>query len=258
MQIRPTEAEFAALARQGNVIPVYGELSGDLETPVSAFLKLDDGWFSFLLESVEGSEKLARYSFLGTRPRLLITSAGRHMEISELRSGRAPRVRRFETASDPLREVERLMAGFRFVPVPGLPRFTGGFVGYLGYNVARFIERLPAHRTDDLRVPEMMLMLADAMVVFDHAQRRLLLIVNAMTQGASPATAYREAVRRIHETAAALHAPLRPSAPPRPSRFLPTAKFYMSCRRASRSTASAACRTPWAWRPRCSRSTSTS
>src|SRR3989338_7780983 len=147
MRIRPSEAEFTALARRGNVIPVYGELSGDLETPVSAFLKLDDGRFSFLLESVEGSEKLARYSFLGSRPRLLITSVGRHVEISELR-GRAPKVRRFETTADPLREVERLISGFRFVPVPGLPRFTGGFVGYLGYNVARFLERLPAHQTD--------------------------------------------------------------------------------------------------------------
>ncbi len=229
MQIRPTEAEFTALARQGNVIPVYGELSGDLETPVSAFLKLDDGRFSFLLESVEGSEKLARYSFLGSRPRLLITSVGRHIEISELRAGRAPSVRRFETTADPLREVERLMSGFRFVPVPGLPRFTGGFVGYLGYNAVRFLERLPAHATDDLRVPDVMLMLADTMVIFDHAQRRLLLVVNAMTaarsaargtsspagmgpaqsQGSSPAVAYREAVRRIHETAQTLKAPLR-------------------------------------------------
>src|SRR3989338_4628269 len=102
MDIRPSEAEFVKLARRGNVIPVYGELSGDLETPVSAFLKLDDGRFSYLLESVEGTEKVARFSFLGSRPRLLITSAGRHMEISEFRGSRSPRIRRFETTGDSL------------------------------------------------------------------------------------------------------------------------------------------------------------
>ena len=117
MQIRPTAAEFDALARNGNVIPVYGELLADLETPVSAFLKLDDGRFSFLLESAAGGEKVARFSFLGSRPRMLFTSSGRHVEISEMRDGVVAKVRRFETATDPLVEMERLMSRFRFVPV---------------------------------------------------------------------------------------------------------------------------------------------
>src|SRR3989338_8435868 len=125
MNIHPTEVEFVRLARQGNVIPVYGEVLADLETPVSAFQKLDDGRFSFLLESVEGTEKVARFSFLGSRPRLLFTSSGRHVEVSDFRQG-AVRVRRFETRTDPLAEVERLMRAFRFVPVAGLPRFCGG------------------------------------------------------------------------------------------------------------------------------------
>src|SRR3989338_1820423 len=119
MNIHPTEVEFVRLARQGNVIPVYGEVLADLETPVSAFQKLDDGRFSYLLESVEGTEKVARFSFLGSRPRWLVTATGRHMEVSEFSLGGALRVRRFETREDPLREVERLMRGFRFVPVPG-------------------------------------------------------------------------------------------------------------------------------------------
>src|SRR3989344_6106196 len=137
MIIRPSESEFVKLAKQGNVIPVFGELLADLETPVSAFLKLDDGRFSYLLESVEGAEKVARFSFLGSGPRLVFTSTGRHVEISETRPGRASTVRRFETGADPLVEIERLMPRYRFVPVAGLPRFCGGLVGYLGYNVVQ-------------------------------------------------------------------------------------------------------------------------
>ncbi len=208
MTLHPSLPEFLRLARHGNVIPVYGEVSADLDTPVSAFLKLDDGQFSFLLESVEGAEKLARFSFLGSRPRLIITATGRHIECSERRDGRAPRIRRFETRRDPLAEIERLMQGFRFVPVPGLPRFCGGLVGYLGYPAVRYLERVPSHRRDPLRVPDLMLMLADTMAVFDHAQHRLLLVVNAQTRGRSPATAYRDAARAIEAMADRLRRPL--------------------------------------------------
>ncbi len=204
----PSESEFVRLARHGNVIPVYGELLADLETPVSAFLKLDDGRFSYLLESVEGTEKVARFSFLGSRPRLLMTSAGRHVELSEFQKDRAPRLRRFETTEDPLAEVERLMKQFRFVPMAGLPRFCGGLVGYLGYNVVRFLERLPAHQVNDLRVPDVMLMLTDTMAIFDHAQHKLLLVANAHTAGTSPRAAYRLAVRQIEAMAARLQVPL--------------------------------------------------
>ena len=208
MQIRPSEAEFVTLARQGNVIPVYGELLADLETPVSAFMKLDDGRFSYLLESVEGTEKVARFSFLGSRPRLLFTSAGRHVELSDLRDGRVQAVRRLETPQDPLVEIERLMRQFRFVPLPGLPRFCGGLVGYLGYDVVRFLERLPGHQLDDLRVPDIMLMLTDTMAIFDHAQHKLLLIANAQTTRSTPRRAYRQAVRDIEAMAARLRGPL--------------------------------------------------
>src|SRR3989338_7883922 len=146
MVIHPSLSEFIRLSRQGNVIPVYGEVLADVETPGTAFMKLNDGRFSYLLEWVEGTEKVALYSFLGSRPRMLVTSAGRHMEVSEFLEGRPAKVRRFEVADDPLAEIERLMRAFRFVPVPGLPRFCGGLVGYLGYNVARFLERLPEHQ----------------------------------------------------------------------------------------------------------------
>ncbi len=208
MRVQPSAPEFLRLARQGNVIPVWGELLADLETPVSAFMKLDDGRLSFLLESASGNEKVARYSFLGSRPRTLFTSTGRHVEISDLTPGQPASIHRFETRQDPLTELERWLQRFRFVPSPGLPRFCGGLVGYLGYNVVQFLERLPQHQLDDLQVPDMMLMLTDTMVVFDHAQHRLLLVANALTHGRSPRVVYRQAVQAIHALAARLQRPL--------------------------------------------------
>ncbi len=176
MEIFPPRREFERLSRKGNVVPVYGELLADMETPVSAFLKLDDGRFSYLLESVEGSEKVARFSFIGTSPRLVFSSTGRHIEISETGRGGRISVKRFETKTDPLREIEKLMRRFRAVALPDLPRFCGGLVGYLGYDVVRFIEPVPPPADPDLAMPDTLLMLSDTMAIFDHARHRLLLV----------------------------------------------------------------------------------
>lgn len=198
------------MAKQANVVPVWGELSADFETPVSAFLKLDDGTTSFLLESVEGEEKVARFSFLGSRPKLVFKSRGRDIEVSErgntppLRTGFT--VKRYRAHRDPLAELERLMSRFRTAPIPQLPRFYGGLVGYLGYNVVRFLERLPAHRRDSLQVPDMLLLLTESMVVFDHAQHKMLLIVNMFLDGTRPAAAYRQGFAAIKRVAARLTA----------------------------------------------------
>lgn len=208
MRVIPSEKEFLRLSKRGNVIPVYGKLRADLETPVSAFLKLDDGHFSYLLESVEGSEKVARFSFLGSQPRMLVTAAGRHVEFTQLAAGKGRKLKRFETEQDPLREVERLMGRYRFVSVPGLPRLTGGLVGYLGYNVVQYFERIPRHQVQDLKLPDMMLMLTDEMVIFDHAQHVLLLVVNAMLEDGAPKSVYRRAVQRIERLARKLVAPM--------------------------------------------------
>jgi len=229
MHLYPSEAEFLRMARRGNVIPVYGEVLADLETPVSAFLKLDDGRLSFLLESVEGEEKVARFSFLGTQPRMLFTSTGRHVEVTEFQGRRRARTRRFETRADPLAEIERLMRGFRFVSVPGLPRFCGGFVGYVGYDVVQFLERLPPHQVDDLHLPDIMLLLADAMVIFDHAQHRLLIVVNVLSHGRPTVAAYRQAAARIAAMAGQLRRPLPVTRPRRsPRRAAQTVRSNMT------------------------------
>lgn len=209
MEIRPSLAEFVRMAKQATVIPVWGELLADLDTPVSTFLKLDDGSTSFLLESVEGEEKVARYSFLGSRPRLLFKSRGRDIELIERLDGGRLKVDRFQTAQDPLAEIERLMRRFRVVSMPHLPRFYGGLVGYLGYNTVRFIEQVPPHRVDRLHLPDIMLMLTESMVIFDHAQHKMLLVINAFLDGQQPTAVYRRCRSQIQAMAQRLAQPSR-------------------------------------------------
>src|SRR5438477_11882530 len=150
----PTASDFLELAREGNLIPVYREILADTETPVSAYLKVARGPHGFLLESVQGGEKWARYSFLGSEPAAVFSSRGRQVTI---RTDGAPE-RRLE-ADDPLLALKELLAGYRPVTLPGLPRFFGGAVGYVSYDAVRFFERLPATLPDDLDLPELYFMM---------------------------------------------------------------------------------------------------
>src|SRR3990170_3690643 len=117
----PTFEKFCKKAENGNLIPVYKEIFADLETPLSAFMKIDRGDYSFLLESVEGGEKIARYSFLGSGPSLVFKSRGRKIEIAE-----EGRIRRFTASGDPLEEMKKVLKRYKFVHTAGLPRFCGG------------------------------------------------------------------------------------------------------------------------------------
>ena len=130
---RPSLEEFKQKAKQGNLIPVYREILADMETPVSAFLKIDDGRHSFLLESMEGGEKWARYSFLGSRPSVIVKSFGRSVEITT--DGKTKK-RSFDR--DPLEVIKYILSAYKPVPDPLLPRFFGGAVGFMGYDVVRF------------------------------------------------------------------------------------------------------------------------
>ena len=190
MRIQPSRDAFLELARQGNVVPVATELLADLETPVSAYAKLRTQGPSFLLESVEGGEHVSRYSFVGCNPR----------KILQARAGEG----------DPLRELEAEMARYRPVELPGMPPFTGGAVGYLGYEYIHSVEKtVPLASRDDLGVPAMWFMLCDSLVVFDRARQTLRLIVNAHI-GAEPDAAhaaYDAAVREIERLRSTLQAP---------------------------------------------------
>jgi anthranilate synthase component 1 len=190
--VHPSLEEFKQKAKQGNLIPVYREILADMETPVSAFLKIDDGKYSFLLESVEGGEKWARYSFLGSRPEVVVRSFGRTVEV--IRHGKKE-TRVFE--HDPLEAVRDILAEYRPVPDPALPRFYGGGVGFMGYDVVRFFESLPDRKKPGLDTPDILFMITDTLVIFDTVTHRIKVVSNAHVNGGPVAAAYREAVTKI-------------------------------------------------------------
>ncbi|MBO8140976.1 MAG: anthranilate synthase component I [Firmicutes bacterium] len=192
MQCTPGPAEFASLARTANVIPVLREVIADTDTPVSALAKLGWGPHTFLLESVEGGETLGRYSFLGNTALATFRSRGREVIIT----GPNGTVR--ETAADPLKRLEELLSGYRVPGLPGLPRFFGGAVGYVGYDAVRFIERLPGGPRDELNTPDMAFLITDTVLVFDHVSRRIQVVVNQPVDG-DPEGAYKRAVRRVED-----------------------------------------------------------
>jgi anthranilate synthase component 1 len=189
----PSRGEFRERARRGDLIPVYRAVLGDLETPVSAFLKLGSSEHAFLLESVEGGEKVGRYSFLGSEPFLIFQSKGRQVRID---GPDGAETRELAPDADPLMLLEELLARYRFVPNPELPRFCGGAVGYLSYDLVRFFERLPNGTTDDLDLPDCMLVFTDTYLIFDHLQRKILILANAYV-GDDPDAAYAQAVAKI-------------------------------------------------------------
>jgi anthranilate synthase component 1 len=178
----PSKSEFIKLSKKGNIIPVYKEIVADMETPVSAFKKIE-GEYSFLLESIEGGEIIARYSFLGT--------------VS------AKEVYRFNSFS----EIKKVMDRFKPVSIPGLPRFHGGLVGYVGYDMVREVERIPDKNPDDLKLPPMLFLLTDTILAFDHLKHKILIISNA-EPGKHPQKAYREACAKIDALEKKLKKPL--------------------------------------------------
>ncbi len=193
--LRPTLEEVREMAKrgEGNIVPVYREVAADLETPVSAYLKVARGNYSFLLESVEGGERLARYSFIGTEP------------YRVLRTGDNPGAG--EIPGDPLVHIEDELKRFRPVPVEGLPRFHGGAVGYMAYEVARYYEDLPVPESDPQGFPESVFQFVDSLLVFDHLMHTIKVVSHARLDGDVEA-AWRQAAWRIDELVKRLEQPL--------------------------------------------------
>ncbi len=190
----PTLDEVRQLKKYGNLVPVYQEIIADLETPVSAYLKIARGNYSFLLESVEGGERLARYSFIGTDPSLVLRTDEKN-------------------PVDPLLRIEEEFKRFRLVPITGLPRFHGGMVGYLSYEVSRYFERLPSPDYDPLGLPESVLMLADTLLVFDHLTHKIKVVSHAHLDG-DVETAYLKAIQKIDSLVERLEQPVPTEVPP--------------------------------------------
>ena len=187
----PTMEEVEKLAGQGNMVPVYREINADLETPVSAYLKVARPPYSFLLESVEGGERIARYSFIGTEPDDVI------------RTGPGQK----DGTGDPLARVQRALAPFKAVRAHDGPRFNGGAVGYLSYDAVNYFERLPSPESDPLSLPESVFMLATTLLVFDHLRHKIRVVSHAHLDG-DVGRAYERAVARIDELVSRLDSPV--------------------------------------------------
>src|SRR5262245_16186707 len=168
MAFVPDRAGFLDLARRGRLAFVYREVLADADTPVSAYAKLGRGPYSFLLESVVGGDKWAAYSFVGVRPRAVVRARGTSVEILQPADDGGFRVSERADAAEPLRFLDDYLAKLTPAVPPGLPRFFGGAVGWLGYDIVRSFERLPSRKPDDLGLPELCFAITDTVVVFDN------------------------------------------------------------------------------------------
>jgi len=189
----PTRDDFFKLARRGNLIPVYREILADMETPVSAFRKIDDGRSAFLLESIEGGEKWARYSFLGVGSGRLFRSRGPYFEVVEngeiVNSGEV---------ADPLVELKRFVGRYAPVVLPDLPRFFGGAVGYLGYDMVRFVEDLPTLKAAEIGTWDCCFLITENLLIFDSMRQKIKVVSNVhLGDFDDPAMAYDRAVATI-------------------------------------------------------------
>ncbi|MFA5260859.1 MAG: anthranilate synthase component I [Candidatus Omnitrophota bacterium] len=214
--IKPDLNEFLKLTKKGNLIPVYDEILGDLDTPVSAYYKLaDKNGYSFLLESVEGEKKVAQFSFLASHPEKVIRARGRTVDMIDLSTGKN-RPTQIPAPDSPLKVIRDIMKEYSFVPIPGLPRFCGGLVGYLGYDMVRFFEHLPNQPDNDLNLPEMLLVLAKSLVIFDHLNHKIKVVycvhVPERMNEKARIKAYSLAVKTIQDIIRKLHQPLKPEA----------------------------------------------
>jgi anthranilate synthase component 1 len=201
--IQPSFKEFERLARQGNLIPVYDVFSADLLTPVSAYLRLAQGArYSFLLESVEGGEKIARYTFAGAHPEEVFRYVNGACVLES-------KDRMIWEERDPISFLREHMAQFKPVRLPGLPPLVAGAIGYFSYDMVRLIERLPKRLRDEIGLYDAMLMFYRGIVAFDHVQHRLWIVRNVYTAGSGSLRAkYSAAVKEIKRTRKSLEEPV--------------------------------------------------
>ncbi len=195
---------FKEKSKEGNLIPVYREILADLDTPVSAFLKIDRGEYSFLLESVEGGEKWARYCFLGVEPSIVFMSKGKKIRI--IRDGV---IEESTTGKDPLSSLKRLMSEYRYVETEGIPRFFGGAVGYIGYDMVRFFEELPENTKDDLKLPDSVFIITDTILIFDNVTQKIKIVSNAHITDGNLRNTYNNAKEKIDSIILRLQEPLK-------------------------------------------------
>jgi anthranilate synthase component I len=217
--ILPDYKSFVRLAAAGNLVPVYDSFTADLLTPVGAFLRIARGAkYAFLLESIEGGEKIARHTFVGAGPAEIFRSREKKCVV-ESADGRQ------EFEENPIEVLRRMMKRYRPVRVPGLPPLTGGAIGYFAYDMVRLIERLPSAGSDELNLDDAVLMFYRGLVAFDHVRHRVWIVQNVFTEGkGSLREKYDAAVAEIERTRQKLRAPLRSE---RPRRTAPRGRLLL-------------------------------
>ncbi len=208
----PSEQNFLKLTKKGNLIPVYKEILGDVHTPVSAYYQLaQKAKYSFLLESVEGEEKIAQFSFLAKDPELIIQAKNNKIKITTVTNGKN-RTAELAVKDTPLDCIRDVLKKYRFVTIPGLPRFCGGLVGYLSYDIVRFFEKLPDKTKDDLKIPDLFLVLSKDLVIFDHLNHKIKIVSCAHVlpnqSRKQKLQAYQNALKRINSLIFELQQPV--------------------------------------------------
>ena len=199
----PTFDEFCKKAEGGNLIPVYKEIFADLETPLSAFMKIDKGDYSFLLESVEGREKWARYSFLGSNPKIVIR--GEKEGVTIIKDG----VVTTKDYKNPLHAIKDVISEYRPVVDENLPRFFGGAVGYLSYDAVRFFEDIDIKKREFPEFPDLYFIITDTILIFDNLQHTIKVVYNAHITDGDLKSLYENALKRIDEIVELLWGRLR-------------------------------------------------
>lgn len=193
MRHYPSYDEFVNLARQSTMVPVYRQLIGDTLTPVSAFCKVQEGEWSFLFESVVGGERVGRYSFVGSGPFLRFQAWGNRVQI--IGDGKTQELEH----PDPLRLLQEYVARYHAPNLAGLPRFSGGAVGYAAYDSVRYVERLPNPPDDDRRLPDLCFGFYDRMVIFDHITKTIAVVAHAHVDPQDHAKSYQKACHRVDQ-----------------------------------------------------------
>lgn len=207
---KPSLEEFKQKAKSGNLIPVYKEILADLDTPVSAYMKISGGEYSFLLESIEGGEKWARYCILGCDPSVVVSTKGRTLTV--IKSGK--REESEIQSGSPLSAVKEILSRYQPVSSDGLPRFSGGAVGFVSYDMVRFFEELPEETIDDLDVPDSQFVITDTLLVFDNVSQTIKIVSNAFVEGNDLSEVYENTIRKISALEEKLKTPLPRSSVP--------------------------------------------
>ncbi len=206
----PSYEAFVKLARHSNVIPVYTEILSDVETPVSVLLKLKYFSYPFLLESVEGGERWARYSFIGFDPSSVFRVRQRNVSITRYNGGHAV-TQVYRAVPDPLEILRAELRKYRPAVIEGLPGFVGGAVGYFGYDMVKTFEKVPDRGKPSLGFDDVFLLFTNRLVIFDNIRHTIIILSNAFTDGRNAKDAYRSAIASIKKVVSILNRPLAPA-----------------------------------------------